>query len=38
MMPAGSGQAGLGRQLRLAPALLTLGTRDAGRTIEWFGT
>jgi ribosomal protein S18 acetylase RimI-like enzyme len=37
MMPPGLCQPGLGRQLRLLPALLALGPRDAGRTMSWFG-
>ena len=38
MMPPGRCQPGLGRQLRLAPAMLTLGPRSAGRTMKWLGT
>ena len=37
MMPPGRCQPGLGRHLRLAPALLTLGLGDAGRTMKWLG-
>jgi ribosomal protein S18 acetylase RimI-like enzyme len=38
MMPPGRCQPGLGRQLRLAPALLGLGPRSTGRTMKWLGT
>src|SRR5829696_4699698 len=38
MMPPGRCQPGLGRQLRLVPALLGLGPRSAGRTMKWLGT
>jgi ribosomal protein S18 acetylase RimI-like enzyme len=37
MMPPGRCQPGLGRQLRLLPALLALGPRGAGRTMSWLG-
>jgi ribosomal protein S18 acetylase RimI-like enzyme len=37
MMPPGRCQPGLGRQLRLLPALLSLGPRSAGRTMSWLG-
>ena len=37
MMPPGRCQPGLGRQLRLLPALLALGPRSAGRTMSWLG-
>jgi ribosomal protein S18 acetylase RimI-like enzyme len=37
MMPPGRCQPGLGRQLRLLPALLALGPRCAGRTMKWLG-
>ena len=37
VMPPGRCQPGLGRQLRLLPALLALGPRGAGRTMSWFG-
>ena len=37
MMPPGRCQPGLGRQLRLLPALLSLGPRSAGRTTSWLG-
>ncbi len=37
MMPPGRCQPGPGRQLRLAPALLGLGPRSAGRTMKWLG-
>ena len=38
MMPPGRCQPGLGRQLRIAPALLALGLGGAGRTMKWLGT
>ncbi len=38
MVPPGRCQPGVGRQLRLAPSLLALGPRSAGRTMKWFGT
>ena len=38
MVPPGRCQPGPGRQLRLAPALLGLGPRSAGRTMKWLGT
>ena len=37
MMPPGRCQPGLGRQLRLAPALLALGPGSAGRMMTWLG-
>ena len=37
MMPPGRCQPGLGRQIRLLPALLALGPRGAGRTMKWLG-
>jgi ribosomal protein S18 acetylase RimI-like enzyme len=37
MMPPGRCQPALGRQLRLLPTLISLGPRDAGRTMSWFG-
>ena len=37
MMPPGRCQPGLGRQLRLLPALLALGPRSAGPTMSWLG-
>jgi len=37
MMPPGRCQPGIGRQLRLLPALLSLGPRGAGRTMSWLG-
>jgi ribosomal protein S18 acetylase RimI-like enzyme len=37
MMPPGRCQPGLGRQLRLLPALVALGPRAAGRTMRWLG-
>jgi ribosomal protein S18 acetylase RimI-like enzyme len=37
MMPPDRCQPGLGRQLRLLPALLALGPRSAGRTMSWLG-
>lgn len=38
MMPPGRCQPGPGRQIRLAPALLALGPRSAGRTMKWLAT
>src|SRR5215218_10556846 len=38
MMPPGRCQPGLGRQLRLLPALLALGPGSAGRTMKWLGS
>lgn len=37
IMTPGRCQPELGRQLRLAPAMLTLGPRSAGRTMKWLG-
>lgn len=37
MMPPGRCQPGPGRQLRLLPALLTLGPRSARHTLSWLG-
>ena len=38
MVPPGRCQPGLGRQLRLAPTILALGPRSAGRTMKWLRT
>lgn len=38
MAPSDQCQPGLGRQLRMVPALLGIGPRCAGRVMKWLGT